>query len=239
MLALPLMLLGTSARHWRWRSTRIFVSLFMVLSVRAQAQERADAREDEGTAPQKEITSSERPRSHREQRERYLWGTFGPPGLMDSAASSGLQQWRDVPREWGQSKTAYAKRFVSEYAESAIGDSTKYLIARLFDEDPSFRPCACTGLAPRLRHASVAPFRARKSDGRTGFSFARIAGVTASNVAASTWYPAPRGVSGVARHIAIDFAGKVGVDLLREFVIHRRAAADSARPPRSPDAREP
>ena len=114
------------------------------------------------------------------------------------------------------------KRFVSEYAESAIGDSTKYLIARLFDEDPSFRPCACTGLVPRLRHASVAPFRARKSDGRTVFSFARIAGVTASNVAASTWYPAPRGVSGVARHIAIDFAGKVGVDLLREFLIHRR-----------------
>ena len=128
---------------------------------------------------------------------------------MDSAASSALQQWRDVPREWGQSKAAYAKRFVSEYAESAIGDSTKYLIARLFDEDPSFRPCACTGLVPRLRHASVAPFRARKSDGRTGFSFARIAGVTASNAAASTWYPARRGVDGVARHIAVDFAAKL------------------------------
>ena len=228
MLALPLM----PARHFS--ETRALVE-HQHFRVAVHGPERActsprtrDAREDEGEAPQKESTSSERPRSHREQRERYLWGTFGPPGLMDSAASSALQQWRDVPSEWGQSKAAYAKRFVSEYAESAIGDSTKYLIARLFDEDPSFRPCACTGLVPRLRHASVAPFRARKSDGRTGFSFARIAGVTASNVAASTWYPAPRGVSGVARHIAIDFAGKVGVDLLREFLIHRRAATPAA-----------
>jgi hypothetical protein len=160
--------------------------------------------------------------SPREQRDNYLWGTFGPPGLIGDALSSGFQQWRDVPREWGQSKTAYAKRFAAEYAESAIGDSTKYVIARLVNEDPSFRPCECTGLLPRLRHASLAPFRARKPGGRIVFSIATLGGLTAGGVvAASTGYQSPQGARGAVKYAAVNLAGNISADLLREFIIHR------------------
>jgi len=162
---------------------------------------------------------------HRQLRDRYLWATFGPPGLIGDALSSGFQQWRDVPREWRQTPSGYAKRFTAEFAQSAVGDTTKYLVARIFDEDPSFRPCQCVGTLRRLRHAALAPFTARRLDtGQAVFSLARVAGIAAGNVVAATaWYPTPQGAQGVATHVAVDVAGKISVDVLREFVLHRRA----------------
>jgi hypothetical protein len=168
---------------------------------------------------------------HRQQRDRYLWGTFGPPGLIGDALAAGLQQWRDVPQEWGQTRSAYFKRFAAEYAGSAIGDTTKYVIARMRDEDPSFRVCECTGIHRRFKHALIAPFTARTFDGRTVFSFARIAGMTASNlISANTWNPAPQTFHGQAKHLGVDLAGTIGVDLLREFVLHHKKPSS---PPRA------
>jgi hypothetical protein len=161
--------------------------------------------------------------AHRQQRDHYLWGTFGPPGLLGAALSSGFQQVRGVPSEWGRSRTGLAKRFAAEYAESAVGDTTKYVLARLFDGDPSFRPCECTGLLPRLRHASLSPFTARKDDGRTVFSIARAAGLTTGHVAsAALWYPTHQAASGVAEHVVLDLAAKAGVDIMREFLWRKR-----------------
>jgi hypothetical protein len=160
----------------------------------------------------------------REQRDHFLWTTFGPPGLVGAAVSGGVQHARDVPSEWGQSRTAFAKRFAAQYAESAVGDTTKYALARLFDGDPSFRRCECAGLLPRLRHASLSPFTARReADGRTVFSIARAAGLTAGHVASATlWYPAHQTAGGVAEHVALDLAAKAGIDVMREFVRRKR-----------------
>jgi len=69
----------------------------------------------------------------------------------------------------------------------------------------------------------LAPFKARKFDtGDTVFSFARVAGIAAGNVAATAWYPTPQRAEGVATHVAVEVAAKIGVDVLREFVLHRR-----------------
>jgi hypothetical protein len=168
-------------------------------------------------------TSSDTMPTHREQLDHYLWSTFGPPELIGDTLSSGVEQWRDVPHKWGRSTRAYAKRFGAEYAETAVGNTTKYLLARMLDEDPSFRRCECTGLVPRLRHASLAPLMARKADGRTVFSMARITGVTTGNVvAAIAWSPTPQGAHGIVQHVAADVAGTIGADLLREFVKGRK-----------------
>src|SRR3954465_6821055 len=72
---------------------------------------------------------------HRVQRDKYLWGTFGPPGLMDAARGAGLGQMLNTPKEWGKTRDAYAKRFATEYAESAINATTKYVLVRMRDED--------------------------------------------------------------------------------------------------------
>src|SRR5207249_6647146 len=97
-----------------------------------------------------------------------------------------------APPEWDNHWRGDGQRWASELAESAVGDTRKYSVARLLHNDPSFTRCACTGFAPRLRHAVISPFTARTRDGRTVVSPAIVAGLAAENIIpAATWYPAP------------------------------------------------
>jgi len=161
---------------------------------------------------------------HREQRDKYLWGTFGPPGVLDSALSAAFEQWTNRPEEWGQTERGYFKRLASEYSESAINGSTRYVLARLRDEDPSFRPCECSGFRRRALHAIVSPFIAYSFvDGKPQFSTARIAGtVTSHAISASVWKPTPTTVATEAAHLGTDLLSTIAVDLLREFFFHHK-----------------
>src|SRR5205085_12014953 len=115
--------------------------------------------------------------------------------MLHATIGSGLEQWRDSPEAWSQGERGYAARWASEYAESAIGNTTKYAVARLLHQDPSFVRCECVGVRPRLGHAVLAPFKARTMTGEWVFSPATAISLAAENVIpAATWYPAPRGL---------------------------------------------
>jgi len=167
---------------------------------------------------------------HRAQRDKYLWGTFGPPGVLESALGAGFEQWMDRPKEWGQTESGYMKRFASEYAESAINSTAKYALARLRDEDPSFRRCGCSGFGRRALHAIVSPFIAyRFDDGQPQFSMARVAGTATSNVVSTAgWKPATTTFGSQAAHLGTDLVSAMGVDLLREFIFHHKQDVSSS-----------
>jgi hypothetical protein len=180
---------------------------------------------------------------HRGQRDKYLWGTFGPPGLLDAALGASFGQWANTPEEWGKTPAGYAKRFATEYTESAINASTKYALVRMRDEDPSFHPCFCTGVGRRAMHAIISPFVAyRFDDGQPQFSGARVAGTAvAGAISASVWKPGPHSVGSQAAHIGVDLVTAMGVNLLREFVFHHRnsVSALSATPRQSASSYPP
>ncbi len=160
---------------------------------------------------------------HRRQRDDYLWGTFGPPGIGDAILGASIGQVLDTPAVWGQSRQAYFKRFGTEYAESAINSTTRYMLARVRDEDPSFHPCTCTGFRRRALHAIVSPLVAyRFDDGRPQFSVARMGGAAmAGFVSGNTWKPGPQTAGAQLAHVGVDLASTMGVNLLREFLFHR------------------
>ncbi len=163
--------------------------------------------------------ASEAPLNNHELLHKYVWTTLGPSGALRATFASGFDQWRFAPRAWSQDSGGYAERWASEYATSAIGSTTKYGIARLLHQDPSFARCECEGVAPRLGHALVAPFKARTVSGDWVFSPATVSGLAAENVIpAATWYPAPRGVHSGAAHALTGVLSKMAVDVLHEFV---------------------
>lgn len=158
---------------------------------------------------------------------KYVVSTLGPTGALHATLESAFDQWRHSPDDWAQTKSAYAQRWASEFASSAIGNTTKYAVARLAHQDPSFVRCQCVGFGPRLRHAMTSPFAARTRDGRREFSMATVAGLAAENIVpAATWYPAPRGTRDGVAHAGTGILSKLAVDVLKEFIdLHRVAAA--------------
>ena len=154
---------------------------------------------------------------------KYVWSTLGFPGALHATFTSALEQWRGAPPEWGTGVSGYPKRWASQFAEAAIGSTTKYAVARALHHDPSFTRCRCSGFGPRLRHALVSPFAARARDGRRVFSPATVASLAAENVIpASTWYPAPHGARDGLAHAGSSLVSKMGVDVFREFVTIRK-----------------
>jgi hypothetical protein len=156
--------------------------------------------------------------TNHEMLHKYVWSTLGLEGAISAALSSGIDQWQESPPEWGLDATGYAKRWASDYAETAIGDTAKYAVARIFHHDPSFYRCACSGFGRRLHHAVDSPFMARTRDGTRVLSAASAAGFLAGHVvSASTWYPAPLGTRDGLLHAGLSLVSKIGVDVLREF----------------------
>jgi hypothetical protein len=149
---------------------------------------------------------------------KYVWSTLGFDGALSATLDSGLDQWRGNPPEWSMDAAGYTRRWVSEYAESAIGNGAKYAVAHVFHQDPAFYVCACTGFGRRLHHAIDSPFMARKRDGTRVLSAASLAGVlTGHVVSASTWYPAPRGARDGLKHAGLSLVTQIAVDMFKEF----------------------
>ncbi len=152
---------------------------------------------------------------------KYVWSTIGLDGAIAATLVSSLKQWKASPPEWHADAGGYARRWVSEYAESAIGDGAKYTVAHFLHQDPSFYRCECVGLARRLHHAVDSPFMARRRDGTRALSAASLAGVLAGHIASSTWYPAPLGTRDGLKRAGMSLVSKIGIDVFKEFRPHR------------------
>jgi len=153
----------------------------------------------------------------------YLLATLGAEGAIRATIASGLEQWRELPTAWNAGGSGYAKRWASEFAETAVGSTTQYLVSRFLHHDPSFTRCECSGFGRRVGHAISAPFTARTREGVRVLSPAIVGGMlTGHLVSTSTWYPAPGGVRDGLKHSGVDLAGAIGVNVLREFWPHRK-----------------
>jgi hypothetical protein len=150
--------------------------------------------------------------------KKYVWASIGPPGIFGSAATASVEQWQHYPEQWGKGWQGFSKRWASEYAAGAIGDTTKYAIAHWTHQDPSFARCECRGFGPRLRHALKSPFMARTQDRRYVFSIATVAAQATEHVIPTAiWYPEHAGVRDGLLLAAAGVGAKMGVDVAREF----------------------
>src|SRR5271155_5385515 len=164
------------------------------LPVRAKGQSLANSEDSSGTVaattPAPSDLTYTRP-TEKTKLHNYVFDAFGPYPIVGAAFAAGINQAQNTPPEWKQGAEAYGKRFGSDLAIAAVTTTTRYALAEAFKEDTLYYGCECSGVFPRLKHAVISTFTARRGDdGHRVFSFpAIVAPYAGTMTAVYAWYP--------------------------------------------------
>jgi hypothetical protein len=150
----------------------------------------------------------------------YFFDGFGPYPIVGAAIAGGLNQADNTPPEWKQGAAGYSKRFASDFGIAATTTTTRYALAQAFGEDTLYYRCECKGVFPRLRHAVISTFTARRGDdGHRVFSFpALVAPYAGTMTAVYGWYPGRYGAKDAFRMGNYSVLGYVGGNVALEFL---------------------
>jgi hypothetical protein len=145
---------------------------------------------------------------------------IGPYPLAGSALAAGINQSTNTVPEWLQSFAGYSRRFGSDFGVAAIGTTTRYGLSELFREDSLYYRCRCSGFGPRLNHAVLSTFTARRGeDGHTVFSIPSLIAPYAGTMGAVYgWYPERYGAQDAFRMGHYALLALVGSNIVLEFV---------------------
>lgn len=150
----------------------------------------------------------------------YFFDAFGPYPIVAAAFASGINQANNSPPEWGQGSEAYGKRFGSDFAIAATATTTRYVLAEALREDTLYYRCECKGAFPRLSHAVISTFTARRGDdGHRVFSLpALVAPYIGTMTAVYAWYPSRYDGRDALRMGNYSLLGYVGGNIALEFL---------------------
>jgi hypothetical protein len=213
----------------------VAVSALFCFSVQAQqpAPEPASAKpKDASSTAQADSSATTQPATqdpydtyvfptNRERFDRYVKDTVGPFRLVRTAATAGIDQWRDTPEEWEQGMKGYGKRFASSLGRNAIQQTVTYGLDEAFGLDSSFQRSNREGFFPRVKHAFLETITSRTKSGKRVLSAPRLAGVyTAPVIATETWYPERYSYKDGLRIGTGTLITGFGINLVREFLIN-------------------
>jgi hypothetical protein len=174
-----------------------------------------------GTEPQDSSANAGYIRPTKEKQFKdFVFDTVGPYPLAMAIFTAAIHQGTDNPPEWHQGAVALSKRFGSNMGITAVGNTTRYGLAAMLDEDTSYYRCRCKGVPRRLAHAAFSALMAkRKSDGSSVFSIPALAAPYAATMTATyAWYPARYGAKDAFRMGNYNLLGTVGGNIAFELI---------------------
>ncbi len=150
----------------------------------------------------------------------YFFDAFGPYPIVGAALAGAINQADNTPPEWKQGAAGYGKRFGSDFGIATTTTTTRYALARAFGEDTLYYRCECNGMLPRLRHAVISTFTARRGDdGHRVFSFpALVAPYAGTMTAVYGWFPGRYGAQDAFRMGNYSMLGYIGGNVALEFI---------------------
>jgi hypothetical protein len=150
----------------------------------------------------------------------YVFDAFGPYPVVGAAFAAGIGEIGNSPPEWGRGAEGYSKRFGSDLGIAAVSTTTRYALAEAFKEDTIYYRCECKGVMPRLRHAVISTFTARRGeDGHRVFSIPAVVSPYAGTMTATyAWYPGRYGAEDALRmgnyNLLAYMAGNIALEFL-------------------------
>jgi hypothetical protein len=163
----------------------------------------------------------ERP-GQRTKISNYVFDAYGPYPIAGAAIAAGINQFSNAPPEWRQGVEGYSKRFGSDFGIAAVATTTRYGLAEVFKEDTLYYRCECSGVWPRMNHAVISTFTARRGkDGHRVFSLSSLVAPYAGTMTAVYgWYPDRFGAKDAFRMGNYSLLAYVGGNIALEF-FHR------------------
>jgi hypothetical protein len=144
-------------------ATAVCIIFAAQLSLLAQTSDGAD-RAVPASATDAQPESSPTPEG--QQVREFLKDTFSPLSLVSSAASAGIGQWRDAPRQYGQGAEGYGRRYASSYAQHLVNATLMFGGSNIFREDNRYVPSGQSGVGTRIKYALKSKFLTRHNGAR-------------------------------------------------------------------------
>ena len=150
-------------------------------------------------------------------------GTFDPVAMIGVGIAAGIEQATNAYAGYGQGAEGYAKRFAAKFVDGRSSDFlTHAIFPSLLHQDPRYYYQGSGSVKSRLMHAVSSAFVTRSDSGRTVPNYSYFLGDMCSGALSNLYYPkADRGAHLVFTNTAVGLAGRLGTNLLREFLSKR------------------
>ena len=150
----------------------------------------------------------------------FVFDGFGPYPIVGAGIAAGINQFQNTPPEWKQGAEGYSKRFGSDVGIAVVTTTTRYALSEALREDTLYYRCECNGVFPRLKHAVISTFTARRGvDGHRVFSFPDLVAPYAGTMTAVYgWYPGRYDYKDAFRMGNYSLLGYVGANISLEFL---------------------
>jgi len=150
-------------------------------------------------------------------------GTFDPAAVIGVGVAAGIEQANNSFAGYGQGAAGYSKRFAAKFVDGRSSDFlTHAVFPSLFHQDPRYFYQGAGSFKSRLIHAVGSAFVTRSDSGRTEPNYSYFLGDACSAALSNLYYPeANRGAHLVFTNAAVGLAGRVGGNLIREFLSKR------------------
>jgi hypothetical protein len=146
--------------------------------------------------------------------------SYDPVVFIGVGFGAGIEQATNAYAGYGQGAAGYSKRYAARFVDGRSSDFlTHAVFPALFHQDPRYFYQGSGSLKSRLMHAVSSPFVTRGDSGRTVPNSSYLLGDICSGALSNLYYPkANRGANLVFTNAAIGLAGRVGTNLVREFL---------------------
>jgi len=207
----------------KMRRIMLLLLIITVLPALARAQSMAASGDSSSpvasTQPAKLDLTYNRP-TEKTKLRNYFFDAFGPYPVVGAALAAGINQANNGPPEWKQGAEGYGKRFGSDFGIAAVSTTTRYALAEAFREDTLYYRCECKGVFPRLSHAVISTFTARRGDdGHRVFSIPDLVAPYAGTMTAVyAWYPGRYDAKDALRMGNYSLLAYVGGNIALEFL---------------------
>jgi hypothetical protein len=169
-----------------------------------------------------------RPLTQDERTALYLRSLVNPWGFAKAAASGGIDQWHNKPKEWGQGWGAYGQRVANIEGQYVVQKTSNYLISSALHEDNRYFGSGKHGFWPRLEYALASNVLARHDNGKLYLSASQLGGIAAGAFVARLWLPPSQSSAGdAAISFGITMGTNAAVSVAKEFLpdLLRRASS--------------